>query len=328
MIDKVIICGIRRANQLISANEINQMCGRAGRSYTSSGEAIILSSSDDYKKSEEILYGKLPPIESVMDELENISFHVLPMILYQKVYNEKSFYEWYEHTLSYIQGKTVSYKEVIDYLLEQECIAYFRENVIVNELGEISSKFYFPPRRIKLLKDRLEELIINENLDDEYSCSWLFSYDRIILGTVDEYALSNYKSELLNKGYIFNNGELIHGYVYYCLFTGIRPKWLKYTINGEYDDFDRLINACNNICLVKRYKIEKELLKMQYSVKKRVNFNISKIMCELDIYTKKYILELIDLGIKSKKDIEFMRDKIISYGTLELKNILGIKGYI
>ena len=60
MIDRVMICGIRRANELIPRSDILQAIGRAGRSYTKDGNAIILVSKFDESRAYDYLYGKIP----------------------------------------------------------------------------------------------------------------------------------------------------------------------------------------------------------------------------------------------------------------------------
>lgn len=327
MIDKVVICGIRRGNQLISSNEIQQCCGRAGRSYTESGEAILLVPSDDYIKAQDKMFGKMPPIESVMDEVDNAAFQVLPMILKQQVYDESTFYIWFDKTLAKTQGKMVKYDDIIEYLKENECIAFFDNHVVVNELGEISSKFYYSPERVKKLKDNLIDIFESNQLYDSIALSWLFANDRVVVGNADEIALGEYKSKLHSLGYSFQHGELCHGYVFYCLLNGLRPKWLKYVINGEYDDFDRLINALKRIAFLMKYNIEKELDIICLSVKKRVTIEVASKMYEFGINQKGNILELLDFGINNQDDLIRKREIIREYGSEKLNKTLDDKGY-
>lgn len=322
MIDKVVICGIKRGNKYIPQNELMQSVGRCGRSYTKSGEAIILVKSDEYEKAQQMLYGKMPPIQSVMNEIQNVSFHVLPMILTQKVKNQQTFNLWYQKTLSYTQGKLISYQSVIDYLKQNECIAFFNENVIVWQLGQISSKFYYMPQRVKMLKDRLIDIVQSDYLQDSVAISWMLAHDNLILGTVDQSALSEYKSKVNSLGLSFTQGQLIHGYVFYCLLNGLRPKWLKFLINGEYNDFQRLINALKRISQTVKYNIDKKIDTILLSAKKRITIQMAKIMIDLNIKTKRSVLQLLQFDVTNKEQLQERMQTIQSYASKELKKQL------
>lgn len=324
MIDKVIVCGVKRGNKYIDANEINQCIGRAGRSYTLDGQAIIFSKSDQFNTVQQLLFGKLPPIYSTMDEVQNVGFNVLPMILKQVVYDEQSYNIWYKKTLAYIQGKWVSWEDVKQYLLQNNCICFFQNNVVVNQFGQISSRFYFNPKRIKILSDKLEQVIFNNDFEDELVLSWMFGFDNLSIGCVDEIQISNYKNKLLNKGYAFTNGQLLSGFVFYCLLTGKRPKWIKYYINNQYNDFDRLLNALKKICFLKKIEKNGFLDVIQIAVKKRVEFDVARVMKIFGLKTKKAGLQMISFEVYSEKDFQSKKDYILSYASRELKEELGI----
>ena len=326
MIDKVVIFGIRRGNKLISQNELAQSIGRCGRSYTKSGQAIVLTKSDDYEQAQKLLFGKMPPIQSVMDQIQNVCFHVLPMILTQEVKDQQSFYKWFQKTLAFTQGKRVLYKDVVDFLVQQQTIAFFNKNIVINVLGQISSKFYYSPQRIKSLKDRLQDIYQSGDIENTVAISWALSDQRIILGTVDENELGEYKRKCSQLGYVFDHGQLIHGYCYYCLLNGLRPKWLKYVISNEYNDFDRLCNALLKIAQYLKYEINKEIEMIQLCAKKRVTLQTAKIMIDLNIKSKKNILQLIQFGVTSKEDLQVYRDKIRQYGTKQLNEQLDNRG--
>ena len=301
MIDKVVICGIKRGNQYITQNELLQSVGRCGRSYTSSGQAIILSTSDEYEKANQMLFGKMKPIQSVMDQVQNVGFHVLPMIAKQVVKNEETYLSWYSKTLSFIQGKNVSYDDVKRYLIENECLLFFGDNIIVSELGDISNKFYYSPQRIKMLKDRLQEVYDSNHLNNIYALSWMFGFERVIVGNVNQQQLIEYKSTLSSLGYVCTQGQLIHCYAFFCLLNGNRPKWLKYTINNEYNDLQRLINAVKKISDYIKLDIQNLLQRVIISCKKRITLKQASKMIQFGLKTKQSILQLQQFEIESKQ---------------------------
>ena len=98
MIDEVVVCGVRRARELVEAGEIKQAIGRAGRSYTKAGKAVVLCPSSDAPYAERCLNEDTPPIRSEMTTVEEVSFHVLPWI--DRIYDEDSFRKWYSRSLA------------------------------------------------------------------------------------------------------------------------------------------------------------------------------------------------------------------------------------
>ena len=317
MIDKVVVCGIRRANKLLPASDVAQMIGRAGRSFTRSGEAIILVPSDDCESADDILNKPSPPIISVMDEVDNVAFHVLPEIVFQRVNDEASFRRWYEKTLAFSQGNDIVWQDVVNYFIENGCICFFNEKVVASELGKVSSKFYFKPSRVKRLQDNLGEIVADGNVLNSHALSWCLAFDSVQSGQVDEYAIGEYKSAVSSLGYFFE-GCLLHGYIYYCLLEGMRPKWLNYAINSEWGDFDRLIHACKKISELNGWEIIGSLETALLACKKRAGLALAGIMRGTGIDNKKLAYEMKELGIAGKEDFY----KAAIYGSDELKKAI------
>ncbi len=147
MIDEVIICGVRRARELVDIEEIKQAIGRAGRSYTKAGKAIIVCPSGDADYAEQCLNAETPPVKSELTTVEEVSFHVLPWI--DRVYDEESFQKWYSRSLASVQGNQLRWADVSKYLLDTGCID---EEYNVTEFGRISIKMYYTPARLCELK--------------------------------------------------------------------------------------------------------------------------------------------------------------------------------
>ena len=214
MIDKVLILGIRRANQLIPDHEINQMIGRCGRSYTESGEATLIVPEKDFEVANRYLQGKPKPITSSFFEEENITFHVLPMIYHKIVYDEATFNAWYSRSLSYLQGKVVKWNDLQNYLRENNCIIENDGRVSLSEFGEISYRYYFTPERITYLKEKMQIIETGRNQKDPVAISWMLSEKHIAIGDVNAQELSDYKSNAGALGLYFYCGELVEGYAY------------------------------------------------------------------------------------------------------------------
>lgn len=307
MIDRVMICGIRRANELIPRSDILQAIGRAGRSYTKDGNAVILVNKFDESRAYDYLYGKTPDVKSQLFELSNVAFHVLPEIKNHNVKNKDDFNQWYSRSLSFIQNKKVSYNEVINYLEENECIIKEGNKIICSEIGKISSNLFFEPLRLKILKDKISFHKEVEDWKNEIFISWLMSYSHLKIGEIDEMAVGEYKSKCSKIGCYFEDGETLHGFIFNCIMTGIKPPWLKFPIHQERLDIDRLILAIQQICNIDGYF---ELSKYFETVKESVSRGITPKMVEFSqstgILSKAKLFQIFELGINSVEKISEM----------------------
>lgn len=322
MIDKVIICGVRRANELLPISEIKQSIGRCGRSYDKSGEGIVLVPSKDETYAWSCFNDITPPITSEMDDIDNISFHLLPFM--DQVYDETSYNHWFERTLAFAQGKKTSWNEVLQYLIDNEC---YKENSIT-DFGKISINFYFSPKRLILLKNKIQEAVLCGSLEDPYILSWVLSDTHIPLSNVNTLELSEYKNGVKRLGLIFEHGELIQGFAYYCILNNKRPSWLKNVLNTTKDDMERLFRVCILIAEQQQIYVRDVLSEAMIKVIKRVPKEIAKIMYEFNLQHKSCAYELMDMNIISKDDLEDKKDYIMNYGTEILKKELHEKGFL
>jgi len=324
MIDKVIICGVRRAKELIPMGEIQQAIGRAGRSYNNSGEAIILCPASDFNYAKSCLYEQSPPIISELVDIEKIAFHVLPWL--DMIYDEESFQKWYSRSLSFIQNKEIHWQEIFEYLYKMDCID---EECNITSFGNLSVKSYYSPTKLMLMKNKLSEVNANGQELEPLAVSYILSSEYIPTANVDAYELSEYKSEISSQGYLFENGELIHGFAYYCILTNNIPKWIKHITISMREDLSRLFNTLYLLAKNEGLNEFAENIKLfEISALKKVHIDIAKIIKEFNVSKKSSAYELLELGIENKNDLNNLEDKLIEYGSASLKKDLQEQGYL
>lgn len=324
MIDKVIICGVRRAKEKIEIGQIQQSLGRAGRSYSKSGEAIILCPSSDLEYAESCLYESSPPITSQLSNLDSIAFHILPWL--DRIYNEETFQNWFNKSLSSLQGNKFNWDEVSKYLLETNCID---EEYNITEFGNISIKTYYSPNQLIKLKDKLLQAKANDNIFQPLTLSYILANQHITASNVNSYELYEYKSLLSSYGYFFEHGELMHGYAYYCIFTNTMPKWIKHVITSLKEDFSRTLNALSMIAISENLKqVSKQIKVLEISVMKKITIELANIMNEFSLQKKSSAYELKQLKIFNKQDLIDREDYVITYATQSLKNDLQKQGFL
>lgn len=324
MIDKVIVCGLRRAKELVPMGEIQQTIGRAGRSYNKSGEAVILCPASDFKYAESCFYEQSPPIISELTDIEKIAFHVLPWL--DMIYDEESFQKWYQRSLSFIQNKEIHWQEVFNYLFEMNCID---EEYNVTPFGNLSIKSYYSPAKLSIIKNKLLEVNANGEELDALSMSYILSSDYLPMSNVDAYELSEYKSAMASQGYVFENGELIHGFAYYCILINNSPKWIKHITFSLKEDLARLFDTIAALAKLEGLNDFSDDIKLfSISALRKVTKEIAKIINEFNVSKKSSAYELFELGIETKQDLTQLEDKLIEQGSQSLKNDLQEQGYL
>jgi replicative superfamily II helicase len=324
MINKVIVCGVRRAKELIPIGEIQQAIGRAGRSYHENGEAIIMCSSSDVEYAKKCLYEQSPPIQSELKEIDNIAFHILPWM--DMIYDEESFQKWYQRSLASIQNNQIHWKDIFNYLFEMNCID---EEYNLTSFGNLSVKSYYSPIKLNIMKNKLAEVNANNGELNPISISYILSSDYIPTANVDAYELSEYKSSMLSEGYMFENGELIHGFAYYCILTNSIPRWIKHIVSPLREDLSRLFNTLSILAEIEGMKdLSHEIKIYSISAIRRVPMNIAQILNEFKLEKKTSAYELNELGIYTKQDLKDNEENIISYGSKTLKEDLQNQGFL
>ena len=325
MIDEVVICGVRRAKELVDIEEIKQALGRAGRSYTKAGKAIILCPSDDVEYADTCLNAETPPVKSALTTVEEMAFHVLPWI--DRVYDEESFQKWYSRSLASVQGNEMHWSDVYKYLLETGCID---EECNVTDFGRISVKMYYSPSRLCHLKEKLLEAYGNDNATELLTLSYVFASQHIPLSNVEAWELSEYKSMVFGNGYAFSGGELMHGFAYYCaMMGGMIPKWIRHVVSQIRDDLPRLFNATIMIAQSEGLNsLANDLTISSISAIRKVSMDVARLMNEFKLKHRTAALELQEMGIETKDELKKHEDDVVDYGSATLVKDLQESGFL
>ncbi len=325
MIDEVVICGVRRANELVPIGEIQQEIGRAGRGYGSRGEAVILCEPGDADYANSCLVDACPPVMSQMGDAAQVAFHVLPWI--ERVYDEESFQRWYSRSLSFLQGRQMHWNEVERILLESGCID---EEHNLTRYGRISVRMYCRPDRMMLMKEKLLEVVEGNDDIDPVTLSYVLSCDRVPLADVEAWELSEYKSLVSGRGYYFTHGELIQAFAYYCIMTGESPKWIRHTMRVLRDDLSRTFGTLEQIaeCMVNRDDFPKRIRIAGISAMKRVNCEIAAILDAFGLENRNSAMELNEMGIFNPSELAGREDEIVESASDALKADLSRHGYL
>lgn len=325
MIDEVIVCGVRRARELVDVGEIKQAIGRAGRSYTKPGTAIILCPSSDASYAERCLNEETPPVRSEMTTVGDVAFHVLPWI--DRVYDEDSFQRWFSRSLASVQGVGMHWSEVSGYLLEMGCI---NEEYELTDFGRISVRMYYSPSRLLRIREKLLEAEANENATDIVTLSYIFASEHIPLSNVEAWELSEYKSSVMGNGYSFSGGELMHGFAYWCAMNGgIVPKWIRHVVSQIRDDLPRLFGATEMLAESEGLKELADGIRIAgIGAMRKVPVETAAVMDEFGLNGKTAASELAGMGIITKVDLKGREEEVERYGSEALVKELHDNGFL
>lgn len=327
MIDTVVVFGVRRANSPVPVGEIQQEIGRAGRSYTRPGEAVIICPPEDEEYAERCLLESPPPVKSEMSDPASVAFHVLPWL--DRVHDEESFQRWYSRTLAFQQGAGVSWSEVFAHLLRTGCVD---EECEVTPFGRISMRLYYPPERLCALREKLSEAV-SEGCDptDFRVLSYILANDHIPVADVEAWELSEHKSELSSRGLSCLHGELLQSYAYYLVLSGqMVPRWIHHVCTQVRDDIGRILRALEEVASCEG--LPAELVGQVRLAGVMARFKVAKevavVIDELGLDSRQDGMELSAMGVTGKADLADFADEIAAHGSQRLKDALKSRGML
>ena len=325
MIDEVIVCGVRRARELVDIGEVKQAIGRAGRSYVKSGRAVVLCPSCDVEYARRCLEEETPPVKSALTTVDEVAFHVLPWI--DRVYDEESFQRWYSRSLASAQGSVMRWSDVQKSLLEAGCIDGEGN---ATEFGRISVRMYYPPSRLCLMREKLLEADANGNATDLFTLSYIFASEHIPLSGVEAWELSEYKGSVSGNGYSFDHGELIHGFAYFCAMAGgMVPKWVRHVVSQIRDDLPRLFSAVEMVARSEGLnELADQLRVAGVSAVRKVPMEIAAVIDEFGLKQKSSAYELKEMEIATRRELKEREDDVARNASAGLVKDLQEAGFL
>ena len=240
-----------------------------------------------------------------------------------EIYNQETFEKWYSRTLSFVQGKKISWREVREFLLQVECVKETDDFSCLTDLGEISFRFYYPPDRIYWLKDKLRLIVNSGIIKEPEAISWLLAYQHCSIGEAKADELSEYKSAVNSLGLYFHCGELTEGYAYYCMLSRRKPKWLKHKIEELKKDIERLFGALQQIARVEEIPVSNTLEVWLQCVKRKLPYELGELSLEFPDATVAQLFELDSISVHRKRDLIKNKHKVECYCSESLRKYLN-----
>jgi len=259
MADRVVVAGVHRANMRVESMTIRQMCGRAGRPkikdgrpVLSRGDAYVLLPESDFNSLREE-YGAVEPVDSRLNDVKHLAFHVVSEIVQGRVVDAASFADWHSRSLAHAQGRAIErsqIEEVFGTLSRLRAIETSDdgETFAATPLGKLSYQMYFSPWQV---------------------CGWFINFSRLFKGRIGlddvtvPWALSNtreyaegvagagdsaqdvvvFRSACSKRGLRIEKPPSVVGAAYSGLMRGKRLPGLEGVQGQLVSDIDRVVSA-------------------------------------------------------------------------------------
>ena len=323
MVDKVVICGVRRGPDLLTAGEIQQSIGRAGRSMSSPGEAVVVCQAEDAEYAKECLDSPPPVIRSRLSGVKAVAFHILPWM--DRVHDEQSFAAWSARSLSGQQGVLgCTWNEVNGYLRGLGCVD---GDGRLTEFGRISVSSYYTPGELDCVCARISEIPPDEGFDP-FGMSYLFS---ALVGNglrcgMELYGRDDYSGSMRARGYFLEDD--LAGFCVYDVIMGEPLPPLRHAMSQIRSDFGRMENAVRRVAeCAGRSDLCESIAVSSVMATRRVPYEVACVMLAFDGISRRSACELLDMGIR---DFEALQDDLDVVGNFsdELRDELSKLGFI
>ena len=315
-------------NTPIPVMEIKQMCGRAGRpGYDPYGEAVLIAKSyDDY---ENLMDNYVRcDTESIMSKLGNekvLRNHVLGLIATGDVSSAEDVIDFIRSTFygseSELYGIESAIENIIDFLVEEEMVERFGEQVGILPFGKRVSDLYIDPESAVILRQAVNKM--KEDTED-FPILLSVAMTPDVLGLYprkkDEEILAALEDEWEGKYLVDPPDYNDYQYEYFMgdmKTAALMMEWISETdedtitetfgigpgdIRSRVDMMDWLLYAMSEICAIYRPECAKVIRKLIV----RVRYGISKEL--MDLVSLKGVGRarariLYDRGFKSVKEL-------------------------
>jgi len=173
MADVVIVVGTKRGNESVSAIELRQFVGRAGRKHGGATcfAHIIVEDDRAQEVQEELEQGANMDVHSSFNDVDDIAFHLMPEIVASRIVDVASAEKWFARSLAHSQGAKVSFAKVFSRMYEDGAIL-LHQGIKATKIGEIAAELYFHPGDVQAWKENFDKLFEMGLENDNASIAW------------------------------------------------------------------------------------------------------------------------------------------------------------
>lgn len=313
---RVIVLGVHRGLEEVSAADIVQECGRAGRpAYDTIGDAYVLLPETTFEMQKERIKNVLPIKSQMLDNTGGkhraLAFHIVSEVNQGDITDKDEVHYWYKRSLASFQSHELTDQTVDDTIeLLKKYGAVWEENdkYTATSVGKIASLFYFSPFDVSDLKRNFSILFDKDKQeDDHWLAISLANIDTHKLGIVSRNEREQMSSFVYKIRSIFGDSiaepALKAAYVYYLLLNGSKNEAFIAMSRNLQLDFPRTNQVLHALDSFggkwNRRKWLNELqLRVQYGVKGPMVY-----LCQIPNIGKVRANKLWGAGLKTVSDV-------------------------
>ena len=303
MSDHVIICGVRRARELVGAAELKQMLGRQGRQQNGLAyRSDVILNHDDFEVENTLSSKDSFEAKSTFNDVQNFCFHVLPEIANHRIVNRQGLQDFYDRSLAAYQEKKIDIDKVLSYLEEREAITRSQDTFSPAMNGMIAYQLYMHCGDVRDLRDNFKR-IAEGDLESDGAIAWsLGNLETLkIRGDYRDHReeISRFRDELPFE-YDCKEGCLITSSLWWCMMgNGVAGKQMANNVRQLKKQWKRMRPALNYCQGLSPQFIE--------TLDLRITRNISKELVSFfsdEKMTKGRAMGLLSLGYSNAEGTE------------------------
>lgn len=313
--------GIRRGGKRLPVAEIRQMAGRAGRSYTRSGEAVLVVPPGEAAEAEAIWRMPPEPVRSQMDA-EAAAGQILPAIRRAGGgFGSAEFEMWLSRSLACAQAIAIKWPAVRAELLATGAAVETGNGVRLTPEGELACALCYAPRRVAVVRDRLAELP-NALLaaPEGYALAWLMATAAPAWLMEDEDPYPPYEAfrdACREQGLRFvSEAGAADGFACWCIFAACPAGRLAPVMRERRREAGRFLAMLAGLCRLRNRPFAKDI--WEVAADRRLPYSLAEIAFAFPNAPKGLLAELAEFGVFNPAELAAKREIILARGTEEL----------
>ena len=328
MSNRIIITDIMRAGKEVPVSELKQMIGRGGRDQNEKvayADIVLENDSIEYIK-EKMDSDRDLLVNSQINEIDEISFHIVADIENGLIRSVKDIEDWYSRSFSCFQGNKLNLKHLLNFLVGIGAIRLNRDKVSNTNLGKIAAKFYFTPNVIYTWKKNFTLLFEQGRQYDDISTVWAMADVPVqkswynVKNDLD--VISDFKSSVDAGGFEWEHSNNVSAFPYWTLIGGPRVKAasgimgdLKKNYGRTHQAFMHLDRHCAKWGMAEYFE------ELDLRVRYQIGADLVDL-CKIDGIGKNLAKWLYNMDIRDIDDIRENADSIIIMSDYELKELI------
>jgi len=311
MAQRVVITGVRRASHRISAGELHQMMGRAGREHGGASclvDVVVEEQDEDVFDELETVDGMV--VKSCLTRsMSMLCFHVLPEICAGRVRDVGSAEQWFSRAFGCRDGDRPDVEAVFMELDRFGAVEWDGNLIIPTSVGRIASTYYYHPADVSMWCANFDRLFVEDLTRDDRAVAWALgsvSHNTVSGDVSDkEWMLDAFLDEL-PAGLRLVEGSVVTSMLWWSALGGPPAGKLRYQMKALRDDAGRVCRALTELdrC-VGEWGMTGFFMMLRQRLEKGIPSHLFPLWAIRGM-TKAGAMALYEMGVRKVEDLDEM----------------------